>query len=122
MKSTGFEIPPELKALAEQSIDTARKAFQGYLNATEKALGAFDSAAGATQPARDLGRKAMGFAQENVIDSFAFIDKLMRARDIEEVVRLQTEFAQAQTAKLANQTKVLGEAAAKSVQATKPRV
>ncbi|MEX0589645.1 MAG: phasin family protein [Xanthobacteraceae bacterium] len=110
-----------MKALAEQSIETARKAFQGYLNATEKAFGTFESSAGATQPARDLGRKAMGFAQENVIDSFAFIDKLMRARDVEEVVRLQTEFARAQAMKLADQTKALGEAAAKSMQAAKPR-
>jgi hypothetical protein len=121
MKSTGFEVPPEMKALAEQSIETARKAFQGYLSATEKALGAFDSSAGATQPARELGRKAVGFAQENVIDAFAFIDKLVRARDAEEVVRLQGEFAQAQAAKLASQTKALSEAAARSMQAGKPR-
>ena len=31
MKSTGFEMPPEMKVLAEQSIEAARKAFQGYL-------------------------------------------------------------------------------------------
>jgi hypothetical protein len=116
MKSTGFEMPPELKALAEQSIEAARKAFQGYLNATESALGAFGTATGANQAARDLGRKAMGFAQENVIDSFAFIDKLMRAREMEEVVRLQSEFAQAQARKLAEQTKALGDAAAKAMQ------
>lgn len=121
MKSTGFELPPEMKALAEQGIEATRKAFQGYLNAAEKALGTLESSAGATQPARELGRKAMGFAQENVIDSFAFIDKLMRARDVEEVVRLQSEFAQAQAKKLSDQTKALGEAAAKSMQAAKPR-
>jgi hypothetical protein len=121
MKSTGFEMPPEMKVLAEQSIEATRKAFQGYLAATEKALGMVETATGASGAARDLGRKAMGFAQENVIDSFAFIDKLMRARDVEEVVRLQSEFAQAQGKKLAEQTRILSEAAASAVHAAKPR-
>jgi hypothetical protein len=119
MKSTGFEMPPEMKALAEQSIETARKAFQGYLNAAEKTLGAFESATGATQDARELGRMAIGFAQENVIDSFALMDKLMRARGVEEVVRLQTEFVEVQGKKLAEQSRLLSEAAARASRPSK---
>ncbi|HEY7457474.1 MAG TPA: phasin family protein [Xanthobacteraceae bacterium] len=121
MKSTGFEMPAEMRALAEQSIETARKAFQGYLNASEQVLGMVASSTGASEAARDLGRKAMGYAQENVIDSFAFIDKLMHARDVDEVVRLQSEFAESQAKKLTDQTRVLGEAAAKAMSETKPR-
>jgi phasin len=121
MKSTGFEMPPEMKAIAAQSIEAARRAFQGYLDATEKVIGMVETSTGASQAARDLGRKAMGFAQENVIDSFAFIDKLMRARDVEEVVRLQTEFAQAQGKTLAEQTRILGEAASSAMKAAQPR-
>ena len=115
MKTPGFEIPAEMKALAEKGIETARQAFHGYLHATEKALGAVESSTGAQASAREVSRKAMGFAQENVIDNFAFIDKLMRARDLEEVVRLQTEFAQIQAHKLATQTKALSDAAAKAM-------
>ena len=115
MKTTGFEIPAEMKALAEKGIETARQAFHGYLHATEKALGAFENSTGAQASARDVSRKAMGFAQENVIDNFAFIDKLMRAKDVQEVIRLQTEFAQVQAQKLATQSKALGEAAAKAI-------
>jgi hypothetical protein len=114
MKS-GFEIPAEMKALAEQGIEATRQAFQGYLNATEKALGALESSSGVHASTREVSRKAMTFAQENVIDSFAFIDKLMRARDVEEVLRLQTEFAQAQGQKLATQSKALAEAAARAM-------
>jgi phasin len=122
MKTTGFEIPAEMKAMAEKGIETARQAFQGYLNATEKALGAMASSTGAQESAREVSRKAMGFAQENVIDNFALIDKLMRAKDVEEVIRLQTEFAQVQAQKLATQTKTLGEAASKAMtDGMKPR-
>lgn len=115
MKTPGFEIPAEMKALAEQGIEATRQAFQGYLAATEKALSTLETSSGVHASAREVSRKAMGFAQENVIDSFAFIDKLMRARDVEEVVRLQTEFAQAQSQKLATQTKALGDAAARAM-------
>lgn len=115
MKTSGFEIPAEMKALAEQGIEATRQAFQGYLSATEKALGALESSSGVHASTREVSRKAMGFAQENVIDGFAFIDKLMRARDVEEVVRLQTEFAQAQAQKLATQSKALADAAARSM-------
>lgn len=122
MPKPAFEIPAEMKALAEQGIETARQAFQGYLSATEKALGAFESSTGAQVGAREVSRKAMGFAQENVIDSFAFIDKLMRARDVEEVVRLHTEFAQLQGQKLMTQSKALAEAAARAMgEATRVR-
>jgi len=122
MKTTGFEMPPELKAMAEQGIETARQAFQGYLSATEKALGALENSTGAHAAARELNRKAMGFAQENLIDNFAFIDKLMRARDPEEIMRLHTEFAQVQAQKFATQGKALGEAAARSMASMgKPR-
>ena len=114
MKS-GFEMPTELKAMAEQGIETARQAFQGYLSATEKALGAFETSSGAHATTRELNRKAMGFAQENLVDNFAFLDKLMRARDAEDVVRLYTEFAQVQAHKFASQSKALSDAAAKSM-------
>ncbi len=118
MKTPGFEIPAEMKALAEHGIEATRQAFQGYLDAAEKALGTMETATGAQAGAREVSRKAMGFAQENVIDSFAFIDKLMRARDVEEVVRLQTEFARNQAEKLASQTRALGEAATRAMKTT----
>ncbi len=115
MKSTGFEIPPEMKAFAEQSIEAARKAFDSYLVAANKAFGAVGSSSAATQAgASDLGRKAMGFAQENVTATFALIDRLMRAKDAEEVMRLQAEFTKAQMQKLSEQAKALGEASAKT--------
>jgi phasin len=121
MKTTGFEMPPEMRALAEQSIEAARKAFQGYLSASEKALGSLESSTGAGAAGRELGRKAMAYAQENVIDTFAFIDKLTRARDVEDLVRLQTDFAQAQAKKLAEQTKALSDSAARAMSEAKPR-
>jgi hypothetical protein len=44
---------------------------------------------------------------------FAFADRLVHAKDIQQVIALQTEFVQAQMKELAEQAKELGEAASK---------
>lgn len=112
---TGVEIPPEMRAFAEKSVGEARKAFEGYMDAATKALGSMEKSAVAVQSnARDMGRKAMGFAEDNVAASLDFAQKLMGARDAQDVVRLQTEFAQAQMKILAEQAKALSDTVAEA--------
>ena len=123
MKTPGFEIPLEMRAIAEKSVDQAKKAFESYMDAAAKAVNAAESSAGTMQEsAREMGRKALGFAEDNVSASFEFAEKLVRARDPQEVMRLQAEFAQAQMRVLSEQAKALGESAAKAaMDSTKPR-
>jgi phasin len=113
--SSGFEIPVEMRAFAEKSVGEARKAFEGYMDAATKALGTMEKSAENLQANnRDLGRKAMGFAEDNVAASLDFIQRLVNARDVQEVVRLQTEFTQAQIKNLADQAKALGSSVAEA--------
>jgi hypothetical protein len=56
----------------------------------------------------------MGFAEDNVAASLDFIQRLVNARDVQEVVRLQTEFTQAQIKNLADQAKALGSSVAEA--------
>ena len=63
--------------------------------------------------AKDVSEKAMSFAERNVANAFAFADRLVHAKDVQQVMALQTEFIQAQMKELAEQAKELGEAAAK---------
>lgn len=108
-KPTGMEMPAEMRAFADKSIGEARKAFEGYMDAASKALGGMEKSAENIQAnSRDVGRKAMGFAEDNVHSSLDFIQKLVSARDVQDVVRLQTEFAQAQMKNLTEQAKSLG--------------
>ena len=112
---TGLEIPPEMRAFAEKSVGEARRAFEAYMDAATKALGNVEQSAQAMQSnARDVGRKAIGFAEDNVSATLDFAQKLVQAKDAEEVMRLQTEFTQAQMKNLAEQTKALGDSAAQA--------
>ena len=86
-----------------------------------KALSQFEGQAKAMQAnAKDVSEKAMGFAERNVANAFAFADRLVHAKDVQQVVALQTEFIQAQMKELAEQAKELGETAAKLAMKSAP--
>ncbi len=109
---TGLEIPPEMRAFAEKSVSEARKAFETYMDAATKAFGTVEQSAQTMQTnARELGKKAIGLAEGNVSATLDFAQKLVQAKDAEEVMRLQTEFTQAQMKSLSEQTKALGDSA-----------
>ena len=99
-----------MRAFAEKSVGEARKAFETYMDAATKAFGTVEQSAQTMQAnARGLGRKAIGFAEENVSATLDFAQKLVQAKDAEEVMRLQTEFTQAQMKVLSEQTKALSD-------------
>jgi phasin len=109
-----FEIPAEMRQMAEQSVEQARKAFDGFIAAAQKAVSTFEGQAAVAQAgARDVGKKAMTFAEQNVANSFEFAHKLVRAKDAREIAGLHSEFIRAQMEALSNQAEELGEAASR---------
>jgi len=119
-QATGsFEIPGEMRTMAEQSVEQARKAFDGFMTAAQKAASSMEGQATAAQAgAKDMRQKAMTFAEKNVASSFEFAQKLVHAKDMEEVTRLQTEFVQRQMQALGEQAQELGQSA---MAAARPR-
>jgi phasin len=122
-KFPSFEIPAEIRQMAEQSVEQAKKAVDGFINAAQQAVDTLEGHAAAAQAgAKGVGRKAMTFAEENVASSFAFAEKLVRAQDAQEVMRLQSEFMRSQLDVLSKQAKELGDAATRSaMESVKPK-
>jgi phasin len=118
-----FAIPDEMRAFAEQSVAQARKAFDGFLEAANKAVGQFQGHAKAAQGnATELAHKSMTYAEQNVAATFEFAQKLMRAKDPAEVMALQSEYVSRQMQALSTQAQELGQSAAKIVvDAAKPK-
>ena len=109
-----FEVPAELRAMTEKSMEQARVAFNTFMSAAQQEVSRIEGQAKAMQAgAKDVSEKAMSYAERNVANAFAFADRLVHAKDIEQVITLQTEFVQAQMKELAEQAKELGEAASK---------
>jgi phasin len=110
-----FEVPTQMRQFAEQSLEQARKAVDGFIMAAQKAATTVEAQASAAQSgAKDVGQRAMSFAEQNVANSFEFAQKLVRAKDIQEVMALQQEFLQSQMKTMSEQAKDLGSAATKT--------
>ena len=108
--SDRFEVPPELRTFAERRVEQARQAFDGFISAAHNAMSAFEGQAEtARKGARDVTEKAMTFAERNMASAFAFAQDLVRARDLQEVFRLQADYIRQQMDTLAEQARELGE-------------
>jgi phasin len=110
-----FDVPTQLRQFAEQSLEQARKAVDGFMDAAQKAVTTAESQATVAQSgAKDIGQKAMTFAEQNVANSFDFAQKLVRAKDMQEIMALQQEFLQSQMRAMSEQAKDLGSAASRT--------
>ena len=109
-----FAVPPEMRAIAEKSVEQARKAFDGFVTAAEKATAGFEQRAEVARAgAKDVAHKAMSFAEQNVANSFDLAQKLVTAKDINEVVQLHADYVRKQMEVLARQAEELSQSASK---------
>lgn len=113
-RNASFEIPVEMRAFAEKSVEQARQAFDSFISAAQQAASSADKqAAGARAGAQELGGLAVRFAERNIAASFEFAQQLVRAKDSEEVLALQSDYVKNQMAALNDQAKALRSEAAK---------
>jgi phasin len=109
-----YEVPAELRAMAERSVEHAKSAFVKYMQAAHEALSAFDNWFKASRAgAHDIGSKAMTFAHRNVQSAFEFARNIAQAQNLEEVTKRQTEYVRSQIQVLGEQAKQVGETAGK---------
>jgi phasin len=110
-----FEIPADMHALAERSVEQARKAFDTFVSAAYGTATAFEGRAAAVRKgSEDLRQRTMAFAEQNVASSFDFANRLVNAKDLTEIVQVQSEYVRAQMQTLVEQARELGEAASQT--------
>ena len=107
-----YEIPTEMRDFAEKSVEQARKAVDSFLNAARRTVDTFESSATTAQAsAKDVTRKTLSYAEQNLSAAFDHAQRLVRAKDLQEAIQLQSEFARSQFAALQNQMKEIGSVA-----------
>jgi phasin len=119
-----FEIPKEMRSMAEASLDQARKAFEKFVSGAQQTAGTIE-ARGATvrAGARDIGAKAISYAEKNVQASLDYAQSLLHAKDLTEIMRLHSEYVQAQMRALAEQASEMGQIVGRAaMDAAKPKV
>ncbi len=110
MNPTRFEIPEQMREMADKSVEQAKKAVDQFLDATTKAVSSAEgSARTLSEGAADVNRQALAFIEDNVAASFNFAQRLVQARTVEEMAALQQEFVQSQMKVAATQGQQLGQ-------------
>ncbi len=104
-----YEIPAEMRTLAEKSVEQAKTAFDGFIGAANKAVAAADTQASTAHThSSELAKRAMGYAEQNVAAAFDLAQRLLHAKDVQEVVHIQTEFVKTQVSALQSQMTEFG--------------
>jgi phasin len=110
-----FEVPADMRAFAEKSMEQAKKAFDTFISTAQQAVSTAEGhAAKARAGAKDVADLSMKFAEKNMNSSFEFAQKLVRAKDAQEAMQLQSEYMKAQMATLQEQAKELAAATQKA--------
>jgi phasin len=99
-----FEIPKEMRSMAEASFDQARKTFEKFLANAQSAAGSIEERGATVRAgAKDINARAIAYAEKNVQASLDYAQSLLHAKDLTEVMRLHSEYVQAQMRSLAEQ-------------------
>ena len=108
-------IPAEMRAFAEQSVQQARKAFDDLMTATQRAVSTFEGHATSAQAsAREIQRKVVTFSERNVAASLEFAQKLLQAKDPEDVLKLHADYVKKQMQTLSEQAQEIAQHATKA--------
>ena len=113
--NANFEIPTEMRDIRGEK----RGAGQAGLRQLHLGRRNTRSTPPRTRPptartgAKEVGELAMRFAERNIASSFEFAQRLLRAKDSQEVTALHAEYVKSQIAALTDQAKELSKQAAK---------
>jgi phasin len=99
----------EVRDVTAKSVEEARKAFESFIDAAHKATAHMEGSADALQSsAKEASAKALSFTEANVKAAFDHAQKLIQAKDPQEILAHQAEFVRKQLASVEAHAKELG--------------
>lgn len=118
-----FEIPKEMRSMAEAGFEQARKTFERFMSGAQQAASAIEGRSEAARVnAKEISAKAMSFAEKNVAASLDHAQQLLQAKDLADIMRIHSEYVQGQMRNLAEQASEMTQAVGKAaMDAAKPK-
>lgn len=117
-----FEIPENVRDFAEKSVDQAKDAYDQLIDATKKAQDVVAKSSEAmTSGTKELNEKTLSFAKDNMEASFEFAGDLVKVKDLQEALEVQSQFARKQMESYASQAKELSNLMARAVKKAQPK-
>src|SRR3954454_24297287 len=103
-------MPKEMRSIAEASFEQARKTFDKFVAGAQPTVGSMEERGATVRAgAKDVSAKAISFAERNVQTSLDYAQTLLHAKDLNEIMRLHSEYVQGQMRTLAEQASEMGQ-------------
>ena len=119
-----FEIPQQLRDLTEKNLEHARTAYGQFMDAMTQAMGVWTSASPAssmTAGFKVVQDRAVKFAKQNADACFNLASELANAKDLTDVLSIQSRHAQTQLQAYALQAQELSRLMVEAAQTMQPR-
>ena len=110
-KDQSFDIPQQFRELTEKNVEQASAAYGQFMNAMTQAMSMWWGALPPNEMIAGLKAvqdKAVRFAKQNAEAGFTLANSLANAKDIQDVLALQTHYAQSQMQTYVLQAQELG--------------
>jgi len=107
-----YQVPESMRSAFETGMHQAKTIFDEMMAATQRAMSTFEGSAKTMQSsALEVNRRIMGIAETNVTAALEHAEKLVRARDVQEMLAAHQDFVRRQVERMSEQTRELSELA-----------
>jgi phasin len=107
-----FQVPEEMRTMAERSLTQTRQALDSFLGAARRTAETMEQTTDKVQAgAKDMAQRTLSLAEQNIRTSLDYAERLVRAKDLQEAARIQSEFVRTQAEAMQAQMKEFGSAA-----------
>lgn len=121
--ANNFDIPAPVRQMAEKSVEQTKEAYDRLMDAARQAQGMFASSSNVVGAgSKEIQEKTMQYAEANVQAGFDFAERLVKAKDLQEVLDIQTQFARQQMETYSQQAQEISQMIAEAAQKAQPKV
>src|SRR5215204_2526180 len=92
-----FQVPEEMRTMAERSVTQARQALDSFLQAARRTAETMEQATEKVQASsKDMAQRTLSAAEQNIRTSLDYAERLVRAKDLQEAAQIQSEYVRTQ--------------------------
>lgn len=107
---SNFQVPDDMRNLLEQGVTQAREGFDKVMSAAGEAVSSLEQKSDSAQvQATELRRKSIAFTEASMAAAFDLAQKLVAARSLDEVMKLQAEYMSKQFASVQGHVQETGQ-------------
>lgn len=123
-QTPSFEIPPQVRELAERNVEQARTAYSQFMDAMTKAAGMWTNVLPQSDMAggfKTVQERAVRFAKQNAEAGFEMASEIAAAKDLQDILAIQARYAQTQMQAYALQAQELARLMSEATQSMVPK-